>query len=82
MRTDVCRNANQEKKKKQERKCFERWFTLSVSTSEIISLIVASSPIPYSFMADSNSSTVINLCRHSEKSPVLDLVTRPFQLSK
>lgn len=35
--------------------------TLSVSTSSRISLIVSSSPIPYSFMAYLNSSLVINL---------------------
>lgn len=35
--------------------------TLSVSTSDMISLIVASSPMPYSFMAVSSSSLVMNL---------------------
>lgn len=41
--------------------------TLSASTSDIISLIVSSSPIPYSFMADCSSSLVINLQMKSQK---------------
>lgn len=39
----------------------ENMLTLSVSTSDIMSLIVEPSPIPYSFMAVSSSSFVINL---------------------
>ena len=44
--------------------------TLSVSTSDMISLIVASSPIPYSFMAVSSSSLVINLPWNQTKTRV------------
>ncbi|KAJ0917192.1 hypothetical protein HanRHA438_Chr05g0203251 [Helianthus annuus] len=44
----------------QQQKCGQ-WLTLSVSTSEMMSLTVASSPMPYSFMAVSSSSMVIYL---------------------
>ena len=41
--------------------------TLSVSTSSIISSIVASSPIPYSVIACLSSSLVIKLVRNNKK---------------
>lgn len=73
-----------EKKMKIKRRDVLFYLTLSESTSDRTSLIVASSPIPYSFNADSSSSIVMYLGTHFDpkKRLIILLINIPAKNEK